>query len=295
MNKLLQSLILAGIATLALPAFAIDDAMTAAPSAKQEAKAVDNGPIATVNGVAISHLYGEVVRSDLTHAGKKGTDENVRDVLITNELLSQEAVKLGLDKSAEVQALLDLQHKDTLGKLLLENFASTHAIANDRIQAEYDKLKAKLGDTEYKSRHILVDNEKLANEIIAKLEGKKPEKFEDLVKKYSKDPGSATKGGELGWMAPANLVPEFSNAMTSLKKGEFTKKPVKTEFGWHIIQLEDTRKLEFPSFDQLKGRIASQLLQQDLRVYLTDLKDKAKIVFPAVAATPATKTTPAAK
>jgi peptidyl-prolyl cis-trans isomerase C len=235
------------------------------------------------------------VRSDLTHAGKKGTDENVRDVLITNELLSQEAVKLGLDKSAEVQALLDLQHKDTLGKLLLENFASTHAIANDRIQAEYDKLKAKLGDTEYKSRHILVDNEKLANEIIAKLEGKKPEKFEDLVKKYSKDPGSATKGGELGWMAPANLVPEFSNAMTSLKKGEFTKKPVKTEFGWHIIQLEDTRKLEFPSFDQLKGRIASQLLQQDLRVYLTDLKDKAKIVFPAVAATPATKTTPAAK
>jgi peptidyl-prolyl cis-trans isomerase C len=296
MNKLLQSLILAGIATLALPAFAADDAMTAAPTAaKQEAVPVASGSIATVNGFVIPPIYTEVVRNDLAHAGKKPTDENVREVLISNELLSQEATKLGLDKPAEVQALLDLQRKDTLGKILLENYAKTHAVSDDRIKAEYDKFKAKMGDTEYQSRHILVDNEKLAKEIITKLEGKKPAKFEDLAKKYSKDPGSASKGGELGWMAPANLVPEYAGAMAGLKKGEYTKSPIKTQFGWHIIQLENTRKLEFPPLDQLKSRISNRLLQEDLRAYLADLRDHAKIDIPAAAApAPEAKDAPAA-
>ncbi|NCS66733.1 MAG: peptidylprolyl isomerase, partial [Betaproteobacteria bacterium] len=256
MNKLLQSLILAGLATLTLPAFAVDDAMTAAPAAKQETKPTDSGPIATVNGVAIPHLYADVARGDLTRTGRNPTDENVLEVLISTELLSQEAVKLGLDKPEPVQALLDLQRKDTLGKVLLENYAKNHAVPEDKVKAEYDKFKAKMGDTEYHSRHILVDNEKLAKEIITKLGGKKPAKFEDLAKKYSKDPGSTAKGGDLGWMAPANLVPEFSAAMTGLKKGETIKTPVKTQFGWHVIQLQDSRKLAFPPFDQLKDRIA---------------------------------------
>ena len=297
MNKLLQSLILAGLATLTLPAFAADDAMTAAPAAaKQETKPTDNGPIATVNGVAIPHLYADVARGDLTRTGRNPTDENVLEVLISTELLSQEAVKLGLDKPEPVQALLDLQRKDTLGKVLLENYAKNHAVPEDKVKAEYDKFKAKMGDTEYHSRHILVDNEKQAREIITKLGGKKPAKFEDLAKKYSKDPGSAAKGGDLGWMAPANLVPEFSAAMTGLKKGETTKTPVKTQFGWHVIQLQDSRKLAFPPFDQLKDRIANKLLQEDVRNYLADLRGKAKIDLPAAkaavetkAAAPATK------
>jgi peptidyl-prolyl cis-trans isomerase C len=283
MNKLLQSLILAGLVSFALPVFAGD------PTAAPVATPASIGPIATVNGVAIPSLYLDVVRKDLSKTGKNLTDENLREVLISNELLAQEAVKLGLDKSADTQALLDLQRKDTLGKLLLENFAKNHAPSDERIKAEYDKFKSKLGDTEYDTRHILVDDEKLAKEIIGKLEGKKPAKFEDLAKKYSKDPGSASKGGELGWMAPANLVPEYSAAMTSLKKGEITKAPIKTQFGWHIIQLENTRKLEFPPFDQLKDKIGNKLLQEDLHNYLVGLRDQAKIDIPGAKEVPATK------
>ncbi len=277
MNKLLQNLILAGIVSFALPAFAGDP--TAAPAAAP----ASTGPVATVNGVAIPALYLDVVRKDLSRTGKSLTDDNLREVLVSNELLAQEASKLGLDKPADIQAMMDLQRKDTLGKLLLENFAKNHAPSDDRIKAEYDKFKAKMGDTEYDTRHILIDDEKQAKEIIAKLEGKKPAKFEDLAKKYSKDPGSASKGGELGWMAPANLVPEYSAAMTSLKKGQITKTPVKTQFGWHIIQLEDTRKLEFPPFDQLKDKIGNKLLQEDLRNYVVGLREKAKIEIPSVA------------
>jgi peptidyl-prolyl cis-trans isomerase C len=286
MNKLLLSLILASLATFAVPALSADSAQAEAGAEK----AADNGPVATVNGVAIPAIDAEVVHGDLARSGRKATDEDVRNILINNELLSQEAIRLGLDKPAEVQALLDLQRKDMLGKLLMQHFAKSHTISDERVQAEYDKFKAKVGDTEYHSRHILVDNEELAKEIIKKLEAKKPAKFEDLAKKYSKDPGSAAKGGDLGWMAPASLVPEFSEAMTHLKKDEFTKEPVKTKFGWHVIQLLDTRKLDLPTFEQLKGRISNKLMQEDLQAYLAELRSNAKIEIPAPAEAPAAKT-----
>lgn len=271
MNKLLQSLLALALAALAVPALA--DKPTD-PLAVPQTTA--SGPVVTINGQSVSQAYADVVRGDLSRTGHPVTDEDVRNVLIDNQLLYDEAVREGLDKPAEIQALLDLQRKDTLGKILIENYAKTHPVSDAQIQAEYDKIKAKMGSTEYHTRHILVDNEDQAKDIIKQLKNKKT-KFETLAKKYSKDSGSANNGGDLGWMAPANLVPEFSTAMETLKKGEVTATPVKTQYGWHVIQMLDSRKLQFPSLEQLKGRIANKLMQENIRSYVTELRSKATI------------------
>ncbi len=167
-----------------------------------------------------------------------------------------------------------------LGKALLEKAIDAKTISDERLKAEYEKAKAKAGDTEYLARHILVDDEKLAKEITAKLSGKKPAKFEELAKKHSKD-STASKGGDLGWMNPASLVPEFATAMTLLKKGEQTKAPVKTQFGWHIIKLDDVRKISIPELDKVKTKLTNQLVQQDIRKYIAELRSTAKVDIPA--------------
>lgn len=231
----------------------------------------------SVNGVAIPSIYNDLVRNDLLQRRRPATDKHVIEVLVDNELLSQEAIKQGIDKSAEIQALLNLQRKDLLGKTLVEEFAKNHPITEERIKSEYQQIKTRTGEMEYHSRHILVDDEKTAKSIITQLGGRKPAKFEDLAKKHSKDPGSAKEGGDLGWMAPGNLVPEFSAAMTALKKGQYTKDPVKTQFGWHVIKLEEERKIDFPDYEQVKARIAAQLIQIDVRKYLMELRSSAKI------------------
>lgn len=236
-------------------------------------------PIAIVNGVALDPAQADYVRMDLVQRKRPATDENVRNFLIDNELMAQEAINRGLDKSAEVKALFELQRKDILGKALIEDYIKNHPVAEDRAKAEYDKLKAKTGDKEYHPQHILVEDEALAKKLIAQLSGKKPAKFEDLAKKYSKDP-TGKEGGDLGWLAAGNVVPEFASAMVALKKGAYSKAPVKTQFGWHIIKLQDERKLDFPAFDKVKGRIESQLAQLDVRKYLNELRATAKIEIP---------------
>jgi len=239
-------------------------------------------PYLIVNGVTLPASYAEVVRRE--RAGRSGepealSDEAIRDALSTLEVLAQEAANKGLDKRPDIQAVLELQRKELLVKLLQEDFVKTHAIADERVKAEYDKAKAKAGDTEYLARHILVDDEKKAKDLIAQLKKDKKLKFEDLAKKYSKD-SSAKEGGTLGWMVPGNLVPEFAQAMTALKKGEITATPVKTRFGWHIIKLDDVRKLDFPAYDKVKVNIAKQLLQMDFRKYVEDLRAAAKVEIP---------------
>jgi peptidyl-prolyl cis-trans isomerase C len=279
MTTLFQRLAFAGLITLAISNSAFAEDQAGALSPKQNDKAAANEPFVTINGVTKSKIYADVVRGDLARSGREPTDDNVRTILIDNEILADEAIRQGLDKPAEVQALLDLQRKDTLGKLLVDNFAKTHPVSEKRVQAEYDKLKAKVGDTEYHARHILVPTESEANDLTKQLKAK-PAKFEELAKKYSKDSGSATNGGDLGWMAPSNLVPPFTEAMMKLKKGEITAKPVQTQFGWHVIQLIDTRKLQFPPFDQVKERIVNKLMQDDFRAYEAELRAKANIVVP---------------
>lgn len=238
-----------------------------------------NKIVATVNGVALPAIYGSFIKQSRGNRGASPeamSDEAIRDALINVELLAQEAVRKGLDKGPTVAAAIEFQKKELLGQATIEDFARSHPIGEDVVKAEYEKAKDKAGESEYRPRHILVQTEKEAKDIIAKLAANKRLKFEDMAKKTSKD-SSAGNGGDLGWILPSNLVPEFADAMVAMKKGEISKEPVKTRFGWHVIKLDDTRKLAFPDYDKVKGRIASQLQQLQVRKFVQELRSTAKV------------------
>lgn len=290
----LKSLCLAlGLAALTLPVHADTQpaaspaaAPAATPAAAPAQIPVDpNTPIARVNGVVLNAISLSLLREEYASRkqGPQHNDEYLRDSLVNAEIMAQEAVKLGLDKPIGVVAALEMNRKELLGRALVENHMDNNPVSDERIKTEYERLKAKAGGTEYQASHILVADEKLAKDLIAKLGGKKPAKFDALAKANSKD-SSAKNGGDLGWMAPANLVPEFAEAMTKLKPGEYTKAPVKTQFGWHIIKLEASRPIAFPELDKVKGRIANQLAQSDIREYVMQLRASAKVEVPSSAA-----------
>lgn len=262
------------LCTAALSALALP--LQAAPT-----EAGADKPFVIVNGTVIPASHADIIRRDRAARGGDAdniSDDAVRDALVSIETLSQAAERKGLDKRPDVQALLALQRKEVLVKLLQEDFVKNHPIADERLRTEYDKAKAKAGDTEYLASHILVDDEKKAKEVIAQLKTRKY-KFADVAKKYSKD-SSAAEGGSLGWMVPGSLVPEFGQAMAALKKGTYTTTPVKSRFGWHIIKLEDVRKLDFPAYDKVKDNIAKQLLQMDFRAHVAELRSAAKVEIP---------------
>ena len=169
---------------------------------------------------------------------------------------------------------MDLARQGVLIGAYLNDYVRSHPVTEDQIKKEYENIKAKLGNKEYKARHVLVEKEDEAKAIIEKL--KKGEKFEDLAK-ASKDPGSKDRGGDLGWANPASFVPPFSAAMTKLEKGKFTETPVKSDFGWHIIQLDDTRDLKLPTMDEAKGQISQQLQQRMVQKHIEELRAKAKV------------------
>ncbi len=275
----LKLLIAALSASLILPvvsAYAAEAESAPAPAAPA---AEADKPLAVVNGVALPRIFANFVRQDRVNRGAAPetlTDEAIRDATITAEILAQEAMRKGLDKGPTLLAALEFQKKQLQSQAMIEDFVRNHPISEETLKTEYDRAQAKAGNTEYRARHILVNDEKEAKAIVAKLTAGKKAKFEDLARKESKDT-SAGNGGDLGWTLPANLVPEFANAMVKLKKGEITKEPVQTQFGWHVIRLEETRKLDFPAYDKIKGRIANQLQQQQLRKYVQELRAGAKI------------------
>jgi len=199
----------------------------------------------------------------------------VRESLITLELLSRAALDKGLDKEPHLAAALDIRRKDMLAKAFLEDYVKAHPVTDAEIQATYDKAKAGPIEPEYRARHILVKTEAEAKKIIADL-GKKA-KFEDLAKKQSQDPGSAKNGGALDWSDRRAFVKEFSDALASLKKGETTKTPVKTQFGYHVIRLDDTRQPQIPPLDAVRGEIVKQLQQQRQRDAIAAARAGAKI------------------
>jgi len=277
----LKLLIAALSASLILPALSASaaDPVTASAATTETKAAEPSKALATVNGVALPQIFANFVRQGRMNRGgapEALTDEAVREAVITAEVLAQEAVRNGLDKGPTLIAAMEFQKKEMLSQALIEDFVRSHPIADEIVKAEYAKAQAKAGDTEYRARHILVNSEKEAKELITKLTTGKKAKFEDLAKKASKD-SSASNGGDLGWTLPANLVPEFANAMVKMKKGEVSKEPVQTKFGWHVLRLEETRKLDFPTYDKLKNRIASQMQQQQLRKYVQELRAGAKI------------------
>ena len=184
-----------------------------------------------------------------------------------------------------------------LANAYVEDFVKSNPVSEDALKAEYERIKATITGTEYKARHILVDKESEAKDIIARLK-KDPAAFAKLAMEKSKDSGSKARGGELGWFDPRRMVPEFSAAVTKLEKGKFTDVPVKSQFGYHVILLEDTRAIEAPPLEQVKAQLSQQLQQQGVKKQLDALKAAAKIevvgASPATPAAPAAPATPAA-
>ena len=186
----------------------------------------------------------------------------------------QEAQRLGLDKKTDIKAQMDLARQDVLIKAYIDGYIKSHPVSEDAVKKEYETVKSQLGDMEYKVRHILVDSEEDAKAIVAKL--KKGEKFETLAAQ-SKDPGSKDKGGDLGWSVPSGYVKPFADAMQTLNKGQYTETPIKSEFGWHVIQLDDTRALKLPGSDEAKPQIQQRLQQQLVEKHVAELRSKATV------------------
>ena len=233
--------------------------------------------VATVNGTAIPQSRVDVLVTEQKSQGAPDSEQlraAIKEELIRREVLSQEARKKGLEKSAAVQAQMDMARQAVLIRAYLQDYVKAQPVSDADVKGEYDKIKTQLGDKEYKARHILVDKEEDAKAIIARLD--KGEKIDDLAKQ-SKDPGSKDKGGDLGWANPASFVKPFADALSKLEKGKYTTTPVKTDFGYHVIKLEDTRPLKAPPFDEVKGQLKQRLEQQRVEKHIAELRNKAAV------------------
>ncbi|MBV8467579.1 MAG: peptidylprolyl isomerase [Burkholderiales bacterium] len=236
-------------------------------------------PVAVVNGVSIPQEEMDFILKHQTEQGAQDTPElraKIRDFLVTQEIIAQEAAKEGLDKTADFQMEAKLAHADLLRNTLFASYVKNHPISDDAMKAEYDKQVAGMGQQkEYHARHILVKTEAEANAILASL--KKGKSFEALAKEKSQDEGSKANGGDLGWAQPDRYVKEFGEALTHLAKGQTTDKPVKSQFGYHIIRLEDARVPAPPPLDQVKGQLQQMMQRQQIDTLVNDLKGKAKV------------------
>jgi peptidyl-prolyl cis-trans isomerase C len=233
---------------------------------------------AIVNGKPVPKARMDVLAQQLAAAGRPVTPEmqgQLREEVITREVFMQEAQKQGLDSTDDYKNQLELARQAILIRQLFENYRKTNVVSDADAQAEYDKFVAANSGKEFKARHILVETEDQAKKILADL--KKGAKFEDIAKKQSKDPGSGANGGDLDWASPSSFVPEFSEAMVKLNKGETTPAPVKTQFGYHIIRVDDIRQAQLPKFEEVKPQIVQQLQQQRLQKYQEELRAKAKV------------------
>ena len=234
--------------------------------------------IAIVNGKAVPKARLDALAQQVAKSGRPVTPDvqaQMREAVIVREIFAQEAEKLGLLGSDDFKSQMEIARQSILITSLIEDFKKKNAVTDAELKTEYDKFSAANGGKEYKARHILVEKEAEAKAIIASL--KKGGKFEDNAKKQSKDSGSGANGGDLDWANPSSYVAEFTQAMLKLNKGQMTDAPVKTQFGFHIIRVDDIRNAQLPSFDELKPQIAQQIEQQRLGAYQQGLRDKAKV------------------
>ena len=242
------------------------------------AQAADDKPAALVNGVSIPQarvdLRVKVAVQQSQQPDSPDMRSKIREELVTLEIISQAAVKAGLDKQAETVQRLELTKQNILADAFVQDYVKAHPITNDMLKQEYETFKKRVGNTEYQLSHILVDTEDEAKKAEAEL--KKGAKFAKVAKSVSKDTGSKDKGGDLGWTIPAKFVQPFADAVLKMKKGEVSA-PVQTQFGWHIIKLENTRDLKLPSFDEMKANLENNLQQQAVAKYIEELRSKAKV------------------
>ncbi|GAB1389240.1 MAG: hypothetical protein AMXMBFR78_29100 [Rubrivivax sp.] len=233
--------------------------------------------IAIVNGKPVPKARVDTLIQQAEKAGQAVSPEmqqQARDQVVLREIFTQEAERRGLQTSADYRGQMELARQSILIRSLFEDFRAKNPITDEAAKAEYDKFKAQAAGTEYRARHILVESEDEAKALIAQI--KAGASFEELAKKASKDPGSGANGGDLDFAKPDAYVKEFSEAMTQLKKGEMTQTPVKSQFGYHIIRLDDTRQAEFPDFEAVKAQIKQRLEQVKLQEFQESLRAKAK-------------------
>ena len=233
--------------------------------------------IAVVNGKPVPKARLDTLIQQAEKAGQKVTPEmqgQARDQVVLREIFVQEAERRGIAASADYRAQMELARQSILIRALFEDYKTKNPVTDASAKVEYDKFKAQAAGTEYRAAHILVEKEDEAKDLIKQI--KAGAKFDELAKKHSKDPGSGANGGDLDFAKPDAYVPEFSQAMSKLKKGEMTEAPVKTQFGFHIIRLDDTREAQFPAFDDVKAQIKQRLEQVQLQQFQEDLRAKAK-------------------
>ncbi len=233
--------------------------------------------IAIVNGKAVPKTRVDALAQQVARSGRPITPEveaQIKEEVIAREVFIQEAQKRGLDATDDFKSQIELARQTILIRELFADFQKTAAVTDADVQAEYDKFVEANGGKEYRARHILVETQAQAEAILASL--KKNGKFEDIAKKQSKDPGSGANGGDLDWASAGNYVKEFSDAMVALKKGEVSA-PVKSQFGFHIIRLDDVREAQLPKLEDVKPQIAQQLQQQRMATFQQELRNKAKV------------------
>ena len=235
--------------------------------------------VAIVNGTSISRSEYDVYVKSLLQ-GKQQTEltpeqkGQVLDELVTMQLVSTQGLKEGVDKDPDIAARLNILRMRVLADAESQKFLKGKEPTDAELHAEYDSAIASMDKTEYHARHILVDSKEKADALIKKI--KSGAKFEDVAKAESSD-NSKTSGGDLGWFTLARMVKPFGDAVKGLKKGEMTQEPVQTQFGWHIIKLEDTREVAPPPFDQVKSQVSNGVVQKKLQAYVEELKKDAKI------------------
>ena len=234
--------------------------------------------VATVNGKPVPMSRVDALIKTATRGGQQEVPPEVKaqakDQTVLREIFAQEAEKQGIPATADYKAQLELVRQTVLINTLFQNFIKTHPVTDAEAKAEYDQIKAEQSGLEYHARHILVDSEDEAKKLIGQI--KAGSKFEDVAKKSSKDTGSAENGGDLDWAKSSTYVPEFSAALQKLKPGEMTDTPVKTQFGYHIIKLEDVRAAQFPNFDDVKEKIKENMKGEKVREYQEKLRKSAK-------------------
>lgn len=234
-------------------------------------------PLATVNGTAIPSDRAAAMLDEQRAQGAEDTPQlrdAIREELIRREILAQQAAQKGLEKKPEIQAQMELARQAILIRAYIQDFVRTNPVTDADVQKEYDEIKARMGSKEYKPRHVLVETEGEAKEIIAKLRA--GGSFDELAKQ-SLDPGSRDRGGELGWSSPGMFVEPFATAMVALEKGQYSAAPVKSDFGFHVIQLDDVRDVQPPPLDDVKAQLEQRLQQQKIEQHLLELRAKADV------------------
>ena len=284
MQRQLRNLAVALVAgSFAFAAGAQDKAEKAAKPKAEKAASAKAAPAPgakiVVNGVTIPQSRVEAMNKELNSQGQPDNPERqaaIREELINREVLAQAAAKRGLDKNPDIAAQMDMARQAVLVRALFESEVKASPITDADLQKQYEQFRGSMGTNEYKVAHILVDKEDDAKAIIDALK-KNPNDFAKLAKERSKDPGSKENGGDLDWGPSARYVKPFADAVTTQQKGQISAAPVKTDFGYHVIRVDDVRPLKVPEFAEVKEQFRQRAQQQQIQKLVMDLRSKAKI------------------